>query len=117
MRNAWTVLRTAAKAAAGRWSRDKQRTLKVREGDPSDGVIGPDYDASDAKQLQWLYPREVLAIASCEQVPLLTRRRIVLAAYLCVRGGELCALTWDKVDLERGVVIVNEAYDQDRGRV
>lgn len=113
--NAWTVFRTAAKAAAGRWAKDKRRALKVRDGDPSDGVVGPDYDADDAKQLQWLYPRELLAIASCERVALEARRRIVLATYLCVRGGELKALTWSKVDLERGVVIVDQAFDRASG--
>ena len=115
--NAWAVFRTAAKTAAGRWSKDKRRTLAVRNDDPSEGVIGPDYDPADTKQLQWLYPREVLAIASCEAVPLDVRRRIVLSTYLCVRAGELKALTWDKLDLERGVVIVNQAYSREKKRV
>ncbi len=115
--NAWTVFRTACKASSGRWAKDKRRTLKVREGDPSDGVVGPDFDPDDAKQLQWLYPREVLAIASCERVPLDVRRRIVSATYLYVRGGELKALDWSKLDLERGVVIIDQAYDRASGEL
>jgi hypothetical protein len=31
--------------------------------------------------------------------------RTLTRGYLCVRGGELKALTWSKIDLERGVVI------------
>lgn len=114
--NIWTLFRTAAKAATGNWRKgDKQRSLKVCDRDPTESVAGPDYDPRDeGKELQWLYPREVLAVASCAGVPLAAKRRIVLATYLCVRGGELAALTWDKIDLERRVVIVDDAYNQER---
>jgi len=114
MFNAWAVWTVASKAAAGQWKKDKRRSLKERDDDPSAGIAGPDYDADDAKQLQWLYPREVLAVAACPDVPLNARRRIVLSTYLCVRGGELKALTWDKIDLERGVIRVDEAFDRER---
>lgn len=114
MFNAWAVWTVASKAAAGQWKKDKRRGLKQRDDDPTAGIAGPDYDQDDAKQLQWLYPREVLAVAACPDVPLAARPRIVLSTYLCVRGGELKALNWDKIDLERGVIRVDESYDRER---
>lgn len=38
----------------------------------------------------------------------------MLPTYLCIRGGELQALTCDKIDLERGVIRVDEAFDRER---
>jgi hypothetical protein len=46
------------KAASGTWKKDKPKKFKVREDDPCKGVAPPDYDPEDAKDLQWLYPRE-----------------------------------------------------------
>ncbi len=75
MFNDWAVWTVAPRAAAGQWKNDKRRALKERDDDPSAGIAGPDYDQDDAKQLQWLYPREVLVVASCPDVPLAARGR------------------------------------------
>jgi integrase len=36
-----------------------------------------------------------------------------LAVYLFVRAGELKALDWSEVDIERGIVSVRVAWDRD----
>ena len=37
--------------------------------------------------------------------------------YLFLRGGELKALTWPDVDIERGIISVRRSYDRNTGRV
>ena len=45
-------------------------------------------------------------------VPIQARRMYVLATYLFVPGGELKALTWPDVDLERGLLSVRRSFDR-----
>ena len=115
MFNAWAVFTTAAKAAAGQWKKDKPKKLRVRGDNPCLGVAPPDRD--DAKELQWLYPDELLKLLSCERVPLEARRLYALATYLFVRAGELKALDWSDVDIERGIVCIRVAWDRETGEV
>ena len=113
--NAWTVFTTAAKAAAGQWKRDKAKKLRVRADNPCAGIVPPDRD--EAKELQWLYPDELSRLLECALVPLDARRLYALAVYLFVRAGELKALGWSDVDVERGIVSVRVAWDRDTGEV
>ena len=64
------------------------------------------------KELQLLYPDEFLRLVSCALVPLEARRLYGLGVYLCVRAGELKALDWSEVDVERGIVSVRVSWDR-----
>jgi integrase len=88
--------------------------LRCLATDPTNGVRGPDDDEAD-KLLQFLYPSEFAAFIACEDVPLRWRRNATLAVYLCLRDGEQRALKWPAVDLEHGVVTIQETYDRREG--
>jgi integrase len=64
-----------------------------------------------------IYPNEFLALVSCEALPVDFRRLYALATYLFLRGGELKALTWSDIDIERGIVSVRRSYDRTTGRI
>jgi integrase len=113
--NAWTVFTTAAKAASGQWKKDKQKKLRVRADNPCLGVAPPDLD--DAKELQWLYPDEVLTLLSCEQIPLDARRAYALGVYLFLRAGELKALSCRDIDLTHGLISVRRSFDRSTGTI
>jgi integrase len=113
--NVWSVWTTAAKAAAGQWKKDKSRKLRARDDNPCAGIAAPDRDGD--KELQLLYPNEFIALISCEDVPLEYRRLYALVTYLFLRGGELKALTWPDVDIDRGIVSVRRTYDRNTGRI
>jgi len=115
MFNAWTVFTTAAKAAAGQWKKDKPKKLRVRTDNPCLGIAPPDID--DAKELQWLYPDELLQLLSCPRVPLEARRLYALAVYLFARAGELKALDFSDVDIERGIVSIRVAWDRETNEI
>lgn len=115
MFNVWAVVTTAAKAAAGQWKKDKQKKLRVREDNPCLGVAPPDRD--DPKEQQWLYPDEFVQLVSSERVPLEARRAYALGVYLFIRGGELKALRWSDVDVERGIISVRRSYDRESGEL
>jgi integrase len=87
----------------------------VRADNPCLGIAPPDID--DAKELQWLYPDELLRLLSCARVTMEARRLYALAVYLFVRAGELKALDWSDVDIERGIVSVRVAWDRDTGEL
>ncbi len=113
--NIWSVWTTAAKAASGQWKKDKSRRLKVRDDNPCVGVAAPDRD--DDKELQWLYPDELAQLLACEAVPVEARRTYALATYMYLRGGELKALSWEDVDVERGIISIRRSYDRKTGRI
>ena len=106
--NVWAMLSKAFRDAMTA----KQRDLRVREDNPCTNVAPPDRGAKKAKQ--FLYPSEFLALMRCDAVPLEWRRVIALAVYLFPRAGELEALEWDDVDLERGQVHVHRSIDHER---
>ncbi|HEY5376277.1 MAG TPA: hypothetical protein VIK01_21500 [Polyangiaceae bacterium] len=87
----------------------------MRSDNPCVGIAPPDID--DAKELQWLYPDEFLQLLSCERVPLEARRLYALAVYLFVRAGELKALQWTEVDIERGIVPVRVSWHRETGEI
>lgn len=93
----------------------KRRDLRVREDNPALGVHGPERGPQRSKV--YLYPSEVDALLSCRDVPLHWRRMFALAAYLYARAGEINALTWEDVDLERGLVHIHKSADRRTGDV
>ncbi len=115
MFNAWTVFTTAAKAGARQWKKHKAKKLRVRTDNPCLGIAPPDID--DAKELQWIYPNELLKLLSCALVPLEARRLYALAVYLFARAGELKALDFSDVDIERGIVSIRVACDRDTNEI
>lgn len=107
--NAWAVVSKAFDDAANA----KTRALRVLASNPAAGVRGPDRGARTAKQ--YLYPSELLAVVSHPDVPIAWARNIALGAYLYMRPGELEALEWEDVDLDRGIVHVHRAIDREHG--
>ena len=62
--------------------------------------------------------REIALLLSRTVVAVDPEARIVtLATYLYLRPGELEALEWEDVDLDRGIVHVHRAVDYERGSV
>lgn len=92
----------------------KTRALRILTTNPCLGVRGPDRGGKKAKT--YLYPNELLTVASCKEIPLPDRRLLVLAVYLFVRAGELEALTWEDVDLEHETVNIHSSLDRKKGK-
>jgi integrase len=89
----------------------KVRALRARADNPAAGVRGPDRGTKKAKA--YLYPSEFQELISCDAVPLQWRRAIAVATYLYARAGELRALTWDDIDVERGLVQIHRGTDRE----
>jgi integrase len=102
----WTLTRTMFKDACS----SKRAELVVREDDPTDKVEGPDRGEQLART--YLYPSEFQKLITCKDVPVEWRRLYAMAAYTLSRAGELSALRWDAVDLERGVIHFRQATDR-----
>lgn len=92
--------------------RSKLPALRVRNDNPRTDVAAPDRGARKAKV--YLFPNELAAFLTCDNVPLCWRRMVAVSVYLGVRAGELDALDWDDVDLPHGVVHVHRALDRSR---
>ncbi len=105
-RNVWGLVSRAFKDAC----RSKNPSLRVREDNPCSEVAPPDGGADKAKC--YLFPTEFLALVRCPRLPLINRRRYVLAVYLYARAGELTALSWDAIDLEHGTINVTESIER-----
>lgn len=93
----------------------KVRPLRVREDNPMPGIKGPDRGPRTAKQ--FLYPSELLALVSSEEVPLDWRRAFAITTYLYLRAGEAQALRWEDVDLDHGIVHVHRSVNRRDGSV
>jgi integrase len=93
----------------------KQRDLRVRDDNPALGVHGPDRGGRKAKVYLW--PSEFLALVSCLDVPLEWRRAFALTTYLYARAGEVNAIQWQDVDVERGIVHIHRSVDRDTGEL
>lgn len=91
----------------------KRRDLRVRADNPAAGVHGPDRGARRAKV--YLYPAEFAQLVAHPDVPLRWRRMFALTTYLYARAGEVNALTWADVDLERGVVHIHRSTSRRTG--
>ncbi len=89
----------------------KRLDLRARTDNPAAGVRGPDTGIEKAKA--YLYPVEFSALVSCPEVPIRWRRLFALAVYTYTRPGELGALEWDDVDLERGTIHIHRALGDD----
>ncbi len=107
----WSATRCLFRSAA----RNKNRALRVRPDDPTEGVEPPDRGPRKAKQ--YLYPSEARRLLACKEVPLAFRRAAALCMYLYLRPGELDALTGGDVDLEHGIVHVHRATCGRTGRL
>jgi integrase len=105
----WSTIRTML----GDMARSKVRALRIREDSIVRDVRPP--DAGDTRASTFLYPSELLALVSCERVPLDDRRTYALAVYLYPRAGELAALTWQDVDLATGRVHIHRSIDRETG--
>lgn len=101
--NIWGTVRKLFSDA----SAHKAREFRVREDNPARDVRPP--DPGIERLAQWLYPSELLQLLTCERVPVQWRRIYAISAYSGVRVGELAALEWDDVDLERRVITIHQA--------
>jgi integrase len=68
-------------------------------------VRGPDRGVKVCRQ--YLYPSELLQLATSPHVREDWTRAIVIGIYTYCRVGELRALTWDDVDLEHRTITVS----------
>lgn len=91
----------------------KDRSLRVRADNPALDVHGPDRGNRKAKV--YLYPSEFLQIVSCAEVPLRWRRMFALTTYLYARAGEVNALQWSDLDLERGIAHIHASASRTTG--
>ena len=96
-------------------SMGKRLDLRVRDDNPAQGVRGPDIGERKAKV--YLYPSEFAQLVSSPRVPLRWRRLFAMTTYLYARAGEINALTWEDVDLERGVVHIHASVNRRTGKV
>jgi len=102
----WAILKAAFRDA----KESKNRSLRVRKDNPTEGVQGPDPGVERSKP--WLYPCEFSALMACSRVPVRWRRLFALVTYLYLRASEAAALTVDDVDLVGGVVLVHRAMSR-----
>jgi integrase len=91
----------------------KEKELCVRDDNPCSGVRAPDRGGERAGA--YLFPSEATRLLGCPGVPLHLRQIYALAIYLYVRGGELAALEWSDVNLERGYVLVHRSLNTGTG--
>ena len=115
----------AAKTAAHHWSdlrcmfRDavscKERSLRVRTDDPTTGIQPPDKGPEKAKPV--LYPSEIHALLSSDEVPVTYRVLYAVAIYTGLRAGELEALEVQDVDLEHGFLRIDKAVSRKTGEL
>ncbi len=87
--------------------RGKLLELRTRDDNPCRDVRGPDRGVDTEKV--HLYPAEFLALAACVDVPLFRRRYYAIAIFNYLRPGELEALRWEDVDLEREAIQIRRA--------
>jgi integrase len=109
--NAWgTATRMAEDACSS-----KSVAIRCRDDNPSSNVQGPDRGEKTARQ--YLYPSEVETFLASDESPLTLRRLAAVAVYTYARAGELRALTWDDVDVDRGVLSVTKAIESKTGEL
>ncbi len=94
-------------------TRGKVLDLRTREDNPCREVRGPDRGVDTEKV--HLHPREFIALVSCDAVPLFRRRFYAVAIYNYLRPGELEALRWEDIDLERGTIQIRRSMDRENG--
>ncbi len=109
--NAWGLITKAFSDAVS----SKNRALRCRADNPAMGVQAPERGARKAKV--YLFPSEVTALLSCKRVPLRWRRFFALTVYTYARPGEVRALDWDSVDLDRGIIHIHKSIDRNTGEL
>lgn len=105
--NVWSTVSKAFDDA----HRSKALDLRVRGDNPTKAVRPPDRGV-ETEQVH-LFPSEFLRLVGCSAVPLARRRYYAIATYCYLRPGELEALRWEDVDLERRVVQIRRTIDRD----
>lgn len=109
-RNVWALVTKACSDACA----SKVRALRVREDNPAVNVRGPDRGVTKAKS--YLYPAELLALATCPAVPAPWRCLYLVTAYLYIRAAEARALGWEDIDTEHGIVLVHRSAEGKRAK-
>lgn len=104
----WALVAKAFRESA----RSKRIDLRVREDNPAEGVEGPDRGVR--RGLEWLRPRELLAVLECDSVPIRWKRLFALAVYTACRAGELEALAVEDVDLQGRTILIHHGIDRAR---
>lgn len=82
----------------------KLEDLRVLDRNPAEGVRGP--MTTDEREQAALYPSDVVALLSCERVPVSRRRVYFVALYTGMRRGELELLDAAAVDLDHDLITV-----------
>ena len=109
--NIWGIISKSFDDAA----HSKTRALRARLDNAAADVRGPDRGAKTLKQ--YLYPDEFRTFILSDAVPLDWRVFVAVATYLYTRPGELEALEWGDIDLDRGTVHVHRAIDYEHGGI
>jgi integrase len=109
--NIWAVLTTAFAHAC----QSKQRDLRVRTDNPCTDILPP--EKTESRRKAWIYPREILDLLGCEDVPLEWRELYAIATYLYLRPGELYELRWKDIDLRMEHVSIRRAWDWETKKV
>jgi len=76
----------------------KRTDLRVRDDNPAVGVRGP--DRGELRDGPYLYPKEVVRLLECEDVPDHVRAAYAVATYTGLRWGELQVLRREHVQLD-----------------
>jgi integrase len=105
--NIWGDVTSAFRAACS----SKVTELRIREDNPTEKVEGPESGPDREKPI--LYPTEIVALLSCEEVPVERRRIYALALYLGARSNELAALQASSFDLEHQQVTIDRQVDRE----
>lgn len=93
----------------------KRRSLRARGDNPAKDVHGPERGESKAKA--YLYPAESAKLMACGRVTVAWRRMFAITTYLYARAGEVNALTWADVDIERGIVLIHASANRRTGEL
>ncbi len=109
--NIWSACRRMFQDAC----RAKNRTIRVREDNPTAGILPPDRGLPRSKTV--LYPDEAKALLSCVGVPLRYRELYAVTLYSGLRAGELEALLVSDIDFEHGIISVTKAVSRKTGEV
>jgi len=108
-RNIWGVATKMFRDACA----SKRREFRARGDNPAVGVAPP--EPGDEKELQFLYPDELVALAACPEVPHRFAQLCALATGLFPRPGELEVLDCDSIDLAHDTIHWHRAKDDVTG--
>jgi integrase len=101
----WGIVRSTFKHAVSA----RNRALRVRADDPTNGIIAPLSTAPPTKT--FIYPVELTRLLACEKVPVKWRVTYCIATYLYLRPEELKALLWSDIDFDARTVNISKSMD------